>query len=134
VADCVFCIGPLAGNHSTPIIAEWPDTIAIEPLDPVTPGHLLVIPRVHVEDALTDGIVTGYVHQRAAELAGDLVAGAAIGFFEYLWEAVWNDVGGVNIITSCGPAATQTVMHLHVHVVPRRLGDRLALPWTREDE
>jgi histidine triad (HIT) family protein len=35
-----------------------------------------------------------------------------------------------NLITSKGAAATQTVYHLHVHVVPRQGGDGLPLPWT----
>jgi histidine triad (HIT) family protein len=35
-----------------------------------------------------------------------------------------------NIITSMGEYATQTVFHLHVHIVPRRLNDGLHLPWT----
>jgi histidine triad (HIT) family protein len=35
-----------------------------------------------------------------------------------------------NLITSAGSWATQTVFHLHVHVVPRREGDGLHLPWT----
>jgi histidine triad (HIT) family protein len=34
-----------------------------------------------------------------------------------------------NIITSAGRDATQTVDHLHLHLVPRRPGDGLALPW-----
>jgi histidine triad (HIT) family protein len=40
--------------------------------------------------------------------------------------------GDANLITSVGSAATQTVFHLHVHVVPRRAGDGLALPWTSQ--
>lgn len=39
-------------------------------------------------------------------------------------------VPAANIITSRGSAATQTVYHLHLHVVPRREGDGLGLPWT----
>jgi diadenosine tetraphosphate (Ap4A) HIT family hydrolase len=35
-----------------------------------------------------------------------------------------------NIITSIGPAASQTVMHTHLHIVPRTEGDGLHLPWT----
>ena len=38
--------------------------------------------------------------------------------------------GESNLITSIGPAATQTVPHLHLHLVPRRPGDGLPLPWT----
>ncbi len=40
------------------------------------------------------------------------------------------EVGDCNVITSRGAAATQTVRHLHVHVVPRRQGDGILLPWT----
>jgi histidine triad (HIT) family protein len=35
-----------------------------------------------------------------------------------------------NLITSKGSAATQTVFHLHVHLVPRQVDDGLPLPWT----
>jgi histidine triad (HIT) family protein len=35
-----------------------------------------------------------------------------------------------NLITSGGREATQTVMHAHVHYVPRRRGDGLKLPWS----
>ncbi|MFI0712504.1 HIT domain-containing protein [Streptomyces inhibens] len=35
-----------------------------------------------------------------------------------------------NVITSRGPSATQTIRHLHIHLVPRADGDGLLLPWT----
>lgn len=35
-----------------------------------------------------------------------------------------------NLITSAGAEATQSVFHLHVHIVPRGENDGLALPWT----
>jgi diadenosine tetraphosphate (Ap4A) HIT family hydrolase len=37
------------------------------------------------------------------------------------------------MITSAGPAATQTIKHLHVHYVPRHAGDGLSLPWTNQN-
>jgi diadenosine tetraphosphate (Ap4A) HIT family hydrolase len=40
--------------------------------------------------------------------------------------------GDCNLITSDGAAATQTVKHLHVHIVPRRDGDGLTLPWSTQ--
>lgn len=40
--------------------------------------------------------------------------------------------GDMNLITSRGPAATQTVPHLHLHLIPRREGDGLTLPWTAQ--
>lgn len=39
--------------------------------------------------------------------------------------------GQWNYITSCGPDTTQTVFHLHGHLVPRTADDGLALPWPR---
>jgi histidine triad (HIT) family protein len=90
---------------------SWPDAVAIRPdTGGVHPGHLLVLPRVHVPDVGTDSVVTAAVMARAAELAAGLPH--------------------ANVITSKGVHATQSVRHLHVHVVPRAEGDDLPLPWT----
>ncbi|MBT2413776.1 HIT domain-containing protein [Streptomyces sp. ISL-12] len=76
-----------------------------------TDGHLLVLPRGHVADFTTDPVVSATVQLRAAELA------AQIG-------------GRWSYLTSCGPDATQTVFHLHGHLVPRTADEGLALRWT----
>ena len=107
--SCPFC-AIIHGDAPAEWITSWPDAIAIIPLDPVVPGHVLVIPRAHVADASVDPLVTGMAAARAAELAGD--------------------DGHFNLITSAGEDATQTVPHLHWHLVPREAGDGLALPWT----
>lgn len=78
---------------------------------PVTLGHLLVVPRRHCArwaDASDD--------ERAALLAG--VEGARE-------LALTEDptVDGFNVGWNDGAVAGQTVMHLHVHVIPRRAGD-----------
>jgi histidine triad (HIT) family protein len=106
--DCVFC-GIAAGTQPARKVREWPDAVAFLPLNPVTEGHTLVIPRVHVTDAAVDPLITAVVMARAAEQAA-------------LCQAA-------NILTSIGTAATQSVMHLHAHVVPRSVGDELMLPW-----
>lgn len=103
---CVFC-QIVAGQAVATQVRQWSDAIAIVPLNPVTAGHVLVIPRFHVVDALEDPRITASVMHAAAELAER----------------------PCNIITSAGAEATQTVFHLHIHVVPRRQGDGLALPW-----
>lgn len=104
---CPFC------NYSgpSPILAGDATSIVIEPLNPVVPGHVLVIPRVHVEHFAEDIGVSRSVMGVAA-----------------LW--AWSHMGECNLITSRGRAASQSVMHLHVHLVPRVAGDGLALPWT----
>lgn len=106
---CVFC-EIVAGRAAAHIVAVWPDCIAFRPLNPVCSGHVLVIPRAHVESAAEEPAVTGLVMTRAAQLVQDMECPA-------------------NILTSIGRAATQSVMHLHLHVVPRWLGDGLMLPW-----
>ncbi|WP_432758557.1 RapZ C-terminal domain-containing protein [Streptomyces lydicamycinicus] len=63
---CAFC-RMAAGTDPAPLVRDWPDAFAIVPRRPVTPGHLLVIPRRHVRDATTDPAVTAAVMQRAAE-------------------------------------------------------------------
>lgn len=104
---CVFC-KILDGQAPAHVYREWDDAIAIRPLGGVTTGHALIIPRKHVRDALEDPAVTAATMARAAEYG----------------------LAPCNIITSVGPLATQTVFHLHVHVVPRYPGDGLHLPWT----
>lgn len=112
VPVCVFC--EIAEERApAKIVRRWVDAMAIVPLNPVTEGHTLVLPYVHVDDAAMHPVTTGQVMQRAAELAGLHPAS--------------------NIITSIGRTATQTVMHLHCHVIPRRPGDGLALPWTGQE-
>ncbi|MFE2943423.1 HIT family protein [Streptomyces sp. NPDC059255] len=107
---CVFC-DIAAGTTPAVIAREWPDALAVRPRSGgVNEGHVFVLPRVHVEDAGADPEVTAAVMCRAAELMAEHPA--------------------ANIITSKGEAATQSVFHLHVHVVPRQEGDNLPLPWT----
>lgn len=108
---CPFC-EIVAKRAPARKVAWWLNALAIEPLNPVTPGHVLIIPKRHVADALEDPVVTGHVFQCAADYARDEV------------------VGPCNLITSVGSSATQTVFHLHVHVVPRSPEDGLKLPWS----
>ncbi|MFF8986839.1 HIT family protein [Streptomyces globisporus] len=107
----------MAGTAPARVVREWPDALAIAPTAGVTAGHTLVIPKTHVADVGVDPEVSAATMLRAAELAAEL--------------------GPCNIITSRGRAATQSVFHLHLHLLPRRGGDGLALPWspgTREKD
>ncbi len=106
---CPFCdyAGP------SPILADYGLVYLIEPLNPVVPGHVLVIPKKHIEHgAWNSSSVTG----EAFGYAHDWALGQA-----------WPDF---NLIASRGPAATQTIAHIHVHALPRRFGDGLRLPWS----
>lgn len=109
--ECIFCRILLGVEEHPHRYRTHPETstVSFEPLHPVAPGHLLVIPQEHVRDAAVEPGVTGQVMKQAAYFARELRP--------------------CNIITSIGEAATQSVFHLHVHVVPRRRGDGLRLPW-----
>ncbi len=105
--ECVFC-AIVAGKAPAAIVAQWPDALAIVPHRPVVPGHVLVLPRTHVRDFADDPEVTAATMRRAADFGRR----------------------PANLITSAGSEATQTVFHLHVHIVPRSENDGLPLPWT----
>lgn len=104
---CPFCDYDDPGR----IIEESLTSYVIRPLNPVTEGHVLVIPHEHVEHFTVRPDVTAAVMGHAARYAR----------LTY---------GDCNLITSRGAAATQTVRHLHVHLVPRADGDGLRLPWS----
>lgn len=106
---CVFC-QIVAGEAPAAIVGDWAAAIMFRPLGPVVPGHLLVVPKAHVESFAEDPAIAGLAMQYAAAYAN--VAG-----------------GQWNLITSAGPDATQTVFHLHLHLVPREAGDSVSLPW-----
>jgi diadenosine tetraphosphate (Ap4A) HIT family hydrolase len=108
-AMCVFCPD---NWHKLDIVMTIDDLCAIvRPLDPVTEGHVLVIHPVHTDN-----------FAQSESVAQDLGEAAALYARDHVEQA--------NIITSIGPHATQTVMHTHVHIVPRRENDKLMLPWT----
>jgi len=106
---CPFC-RIVAGTAPAQVLREWPDALAIVPRNEVTPGHVLVIPRTHVADVGVDPAVSASTMRRAAEMASNL--------------------GECNVITSRGESATQSIFHLHIHVLPRHPEDGLVLPWT----
>lgn len=105
-SNCVFCDRVDNGQFDI----QWLDAVSFEPLNPVVPGHKLVVPRIHVENFTDYPRVTAGAMEAAAILA--------------------RGMGDCNLITSKGAAATQTIKHLHIHLVPRRAGDGLHLPWT----
>jgi diadenosine tetraphosphate (Ap4A) HIT family hydrolase len=77
---------------------------------PVAPGHTLIISRRHVESFF--------------DLTPDEVAAvmALLGRAKIRLDAI-NGPDGYNVGVNVGRAAGQTVMHVHVHLIPRRAGD-----------
>ena len=109
VDPCVFCLIANGDAPATMLMQPHYGIAIFEPIGPHAPGHALVIPTRHVDDATTDPLLTGQVFATAAR-----------------WARRFN---ACNLLTSVGTAATQSVMHLHVHVVPRGADDQLPLRW-----
>jgi diadenosine tetraphosphate (Ap4A) HIT family hydrolase len=92
-------------------VGEKGTVFALEDGNPVTPGHLLIIPHRHTADYFT---MTAQERRDAEALIIDLR------------NKIINEdptVLGLNIGTNCGVIAGQSVMHAHIHLIPRRKGD-----------
>ena len=112
---CLFC-RIVAGELPAVRVHEDDRTLAFMDIAPATRGHLLVVPREHAAD----------VHEiDPADLAA--CAAAAKMLATRLRERLGAD--GINLLSSSGAAAWQTVAHFHMHVIPRYAGDPLRLPW-----
>ncbi|QNP73007.1 HIT domain-containing protein [Streptomyces roseirectus] len=112
---CVFC-AIAAGTAPARIVYEDARTLAFLPRRPATVGHTLLVPRVHVRD-LWDLPAPEAHHLTTALLT---LAPAVRRAFS---------PDGLNVVNSAGAAATQTVFHLHVHLVPRWHGDTFGPLW-----
>jgi histidine triad (HIT) family protein len=96
------------------VISEADSWLAFFPTAPATPGHTLIIPRNHVSD-----LWVADLH------LGEELTGAAVRVGRAIKAAV--EAEGMNLITSAGEAAEQTVFHLHLHLVPRWTDDRFEI-------
>lgn len=97
---CVFC-EIVAGRPPATLVWEDADAVAFEPLNPVTDGHVLVVPRLHVADATEDPGVAADTMFLAASLAEP----------------------PCNIITSAGSEARRAIEH-HDRVDASSTGSR----------
>ena len=85
------------------VVSETADYVIYQDRFPVTPGHLLFVPRVNY----IDNILSCY---RVAHKHGD-------------WLVIKGEADAYNVGMNQGTAAGQTVMYPHVHMIPRRAGD-----------
>jgi histidine triad (HIT) family protein len=114
--SCNFCAIARGEDRSIEIVGESDDWVAFFPLEPATPGHTLVIPRSHVAD----------LWRVESALGGELMT-AVIQVGRAIEAALRPE--GMNLITSAGSAAEQTIFHLHLHLVPRWERDGFGKIW-----
>jgi histidine triad (HIT) family protein len=107
MSDCIFC-KMVAGEIQPDVVYEDDDVLAFRDINPVTPHHLLVIPRRHI--ATTNDLDPG-----DAELVGKLYLAAAkvaaeLGFAE----------AGYRTVMNCNSDGGQLVFHIHLHLMGGR--------------
>lgn len=110
---CVFC--EIVADRAPAVrVYEDEDYLGFLDIRPFTRGHTLVIPKQHSVD-LTD--------TPAPILAGMLTVGQRIA---QATRASGLAATGNNVAINDGKSAFQSVFHIHLHVVPRRDGDRVS--------
>lgn len=113
--DCEFC-QIVCGDRAARIVADAPDALAFFPLRPACLGHTIVIPKAHVRDLWAAGSLLDTGLMQAVIDVGSAISTVL-------------RPDGLNLISSAGAAASQTVFHLHLHVVPRWAGDHFGNMW-----
>ena len=107
MADCIFC-KIATGEIASTKVHEDDLVVAFRDINPQAPTHVVLIPRRHVAslDALVqaDDAVIGHLVRTAAEIAQkERIAGL-----------------GYRLVSNCGPAAGQSVEHVHFHLLGGR--------------
>lgn len=113
---CGFCSIARGEDDSVDLVCEAEGWVAFFPTEPATPGHTLVVPRLHVPDVWALDPALGAVLMSAVIRVGQAVRAAL-------------RPEGMNLISSSGVEAEQTVFHLHLHVVPRWSTDAIGPIW-----
>jgi histidine triad (HIT) family protein len=113
-ASCPFC-DLIHGAGEVSMCYVDVDVVAFLDIQPVNPGHLLVVPREHYEslEDIPHALAT-HLFEVAMQLAPVV---KRVG-----------DAAGMNVVVNSGAAAGQDVFHFHVHVIPRRPGDGFDIP------
>jgi histidine triad (HIT) family protein len=116
-ADCKFC-QIASGTLASSVVFEDAMSLAFLDYRPVFPGHVLLIPKIHYET----------LDDLPAELIGPFFANA-----QRLALAVERGMQAEGTFVAINNKISQSVPHLHVHIVPRRKKDGLrGFFWPRQ--
>ena len=108
-SDCTFC-RIIRGELDAAVVFEDEVSLAFLDVRPLFPGHTLLVPKDHHETLM----------DLPPELVGPLFKNA-----QMLGRAVAQAMHAEGIFTAINNRVSQSVPHLHVHIVPRRKGDGL---------
>lgn len=109
VRECLFC-GIVAGRTPAHVVLDTPEVVAFLDTRPVFKGHVLLVPREHVET----------FPELPARLRDPFFAAG-----QRLAAAMVDALGAQGSFVAMNNTVSQSVPHLHLHVVPRTKGDGL---------
>jgi histidine triad (HIT) family protein len=109
MASCTFC-AILAGDLPAAVVLDEPELLGFLDVRPVFKGHVLLVPRTHV---VTLPDLPGPLRDPFLEAA------------QRLAQAVVDGLGAQGSFVALNNTVSQSVPHLHLHVVPRTKGDGL---------
>ncbi len=107
--NCIFC-QMAQKKREVEFVEQFEHCFVIKDQYPVSPGHLLIIPYQHAENWF---VASQEVKQEMIPILDQL---------KRLLDKEYQP-DGYNIGLNCGKAAGQTVMHLHMHLIPRFIRD-----------
>ncbi len=108
MADCLFC---QISEKKIPakIVLENNLVLAFRDINPQAPTHLLIIPRVHISSILE-------LTKDNASIAAEMILLA-----KSIAQSEGADASGFRLVFNCGPHAGQSVDHLHLHLLAKRV-------------
>ncbi len=111
--DCIFC-KIIKGEIPSAKVFENEKVFVFLDISPLTEGHCLIIPKQHFENIFDiDENILEEIAKTAKELAGRI--------------KIKLGVTGVQLVNASGKDAEQSVMHFHLHLIPRYENDGLEM-------
>ncbi len=111
--DCIFC-KIVKGEIPSEKVYEDEKVLAFKDINPVTPIHVLIIPKKHFKDVLD-------VKEEDKEIIADLFQS-----INKIAKTLGIEENGFRIVNNCGEDAGQEVMHLHFHLLAgKKLGTKI---------
>jgi len=109
MSDCIYC-KIISGDLPAYKVYEDNQVLAFLDINPVSPGHTLIVPKIHLENCLQN---------TTAELA------VVMKTMKKITPAILAAVGAdsMNFTTNCGVASGQIIFHTHFHIIPRFAAD-----------
>ncbi len=109
MSDCIFC-KIVRGEIPAHKVYEDEHVVAFLDIYPINPGHTLIVPKQHYErlEDVPEEVLAAMM-RAAARLAPAILRATG--------------AQGYNLVVNVGRVAGQEIMHVHLHVIPRREGD-----------